>query len=503
MVRGGMANSVTALLQGHDYQARIFWLYATALRDPKQPHVAKVSYEADSPKAFDDVVVLYDPPRVSMGPNRISADHYQIKFHVTHAGGFGYEDLTKPGFIGAKTYSLLERLRDAKAKAVEQSVFKLVTIESILDGDPLKELLSATDNSLRLDKLFDGTGPRSRMGRVRDHWKSHLKMTDDAELRSLLAGFRILPQHRSLEQMRDEVNLRLRTVGLKPCYQTSEFSYDAAVRALKARGLYEFTREAFEALCIEEGWIQPMPEEAYAAVAVRTFSDGPGDKLDAPEARSLSLVDRFDGRHLKADLTWADLRTPLVDFLEGARAEPRVRIFLNAHASIAFLSGDRLGLKTGVSVELVQRGRSGTSVWRSDDGKNGDIPVAEVEKMGEGLDVALVISIARDALPDVKSYLAAHAAKVGKVVHLRAAPKPGPNAVAGGEHAAVIADAAVDAVRNAGLKPGATVHIFVAGPNAVSFFLGQHAASLGRWVVYEFDFERRDHGSYQPSFQSE
>jgi hypothetical protein len=44
------------------------------------------------------------------------------------------------------------------------------------------------------------------------------------------------------------------------------------------------------------------------------------------------------------------------------------------------------------------------------------------------------------------------------------------------------------------------VHIFLAGPNAFSFLLGQQAESMGRCIPYEFDFSGRIHGSYEPTF---
>jgi hypothetical protein len=41
-----------------------------------------------------------------------------------------------------------------------------------------------------------------------------------------------------------------------------------------------------------------------------------------------------------------------------------------------------------------------------------------------------------------------------------------------------------------------TTHIFIAGPNAFAFLLGQHHVGIGRCAVYEWDFEGRRGGSY-------
>ena len=173
--RHRLANSVVAGHSGHDYQARFFWIHASSLRNPQMPHVVRVTYEADEPRSFDDVVVHYDPPRPSRGDQRVAVTYHQVKYHVTGAGRFGYKDLINPAFVGAPTVSLLQRLAEARQKAPTNSEFVLVTTDRVADGDPLGELVSSDDHSLRLDKLSKG-GPRSQMGKVRACWREHLGM---------------------------------------------------------------------------------------------------------------------------------------------------------------------------------------------------------------------------------------------------------------------------------------------------------------------------------------
>ena len=45
--------------------------------------------------SFDDVVVKYDPPIAGAGPDRVSADYHQFKWHVQTGGRFGYEELAR------------------------------------------------------------------------------------------------------------------------------------------------------------------------------------------------------------------------------------------------------------------------------------------------------------------------------------------------------------------------------------------------------------------------
>lgn len=495
-----MANAVTARWHGDDYQARFFWYQAAALKDPDHPYVVEVSYEADGPKAFDDVIVRYDPARVNAtGPERISADFHQIKFHVVEGGRFGFADLIDPEFIGATSVSILERLREAKTTAPANSAFTLVTTDRPRDDDPLSDILSNSDGSLRWDKLNVG-GDRSRMGKVRSCWRNHLGLASDDELRALLANFHIKAGYRTLDQLREEVNLRFQVAGLKPCVQTTAFVYDDAARKLKAAQRYTFTRDDFAQLCVEEGWVRVDTAKPALNVALRSFSDGPNDRFDATPDNTLNLVGQFDGRALAAGVTWSDVEPNVRAFLQRYVAHDAVRLFLDAHASFAFLAGDCLGLKTGVAVELVQKGRSGTSIWRADDGQDGPDPVVQTSDLGEGPDLALVLGLSRNALADVCDYVQSKLPSVGRVLDVSPANGPGQSALVGGAHAARIADVAAEAVKSARAPVGATVHIFVSGPNAAAFFLGQHASSLGRWQVYEFDFSRRVDGSYSPSF---
>nr|WP_010657909.1 SAVED domain-containing protein [Brucella anthropi] len=497
-----MAGAVIANWSGHDFQARFFWIKASALMDPTQHYVVEVTYEADGPKSFDDVVVKYNPGRQSATGSPITADYHQIKFHMDEAGRFGYEDLTKPEFLGATSFSLLERLRDAKKEAPADAAFTLVTIDSMKDGDPLNKIVSSIDGSLRFDRLFDGTGPRGQMGKVRKCWRDHLGLTDDEELRLVLTGLRISAVSTTLETLRDEVNLRFRVVGLLPCYESAGFRYDAEARALKIQNRNQFDRTSFEALCREQGWLAEKVGMTYRSVSIRSFPVVPIHELEATPDDTLSLLHQFDERHLRAGGDWQSGVQPAVEeFLKGVVARhSAVRLHLDAHASIAFLAGSYLGLKSGIAVELVQKGRRGCSIWLADDGKPGPAPAIDGNSIGEGADLALVISLSHDASDDVRDYISRALPEVGRVVHVSPTGGPGAQAIAGGEHAASLADAVANAVRKARLPVDAKTHIFIAGPNAFTFFLGQHRQAIGQCVLYEFDFNRRVDGSYHPSF---
>lgn len=51
--------------------------------------------------------------------------------------------------------------------------------------------------------------------------------------------------------------------------------------------------------------------------------------------------------------------------------------------------------------------------------------------------------------------------------------------------------------RRIGHRP--PLHLFIAAPNAFTFFLGQRQPGLGKITLYEYDFEGANGGGYKPS----
>ena len=130
----------------------IFWT--------KPSCVIEVTFEANGPTAFDDVVVRYDPPVARSGADRVAVEYHQVKWHVEYGGRFGFDDFVDPAFIGAKTLSLLERLKAAKQSSANGSRFALITTYRVRDGDPLAKLDLCTkthgqvvDNGTILEKF--------------------------------------------------------------------------------------------------------------------------------------------------------------------------------------------------------------------------------------------------------------------------------------------------------------------------------------------------------------
>ncbi len=233
-----MANAITPRQQGDDYQARFFWLQACRLF---QPHtkVARVGFELSRVKSFDDVMVTYTEPLCYERGDKIAADYFQVKFHVSQAGAFTCDALIDPKFINATSVSLLQRLRAAQLTFAPEGTgcrFIIVSPWVIHPDDPLADIVSNNGGELRLQVLFDGTTDASRMGKVRKKWREHLGLTD-AELEKALRPLRIFEKAPTLVGLSDDLNRQFDSLGFVPVEAgTLVHPYDDLIKKLLAQG---------------------------------------------------------------------------------------------------------------------------------------------------------------------------------------------------------------------------------------------------------------------------
>ena len=508
-----MADAVTAQLRGHDYQGLLFWLEAALLLDPKS-NVVRVTYEAKGPKAFEDLAVEYDPAVVMGGPDRVSATYVSSKWRTTSADRFGHVDLTEPAFIGATSVSFLQRLKDAQKALAPTGAgirFQLVTPARIADADDLRKLVSMYDRAFLVDRLLDGTGDASWTGRIRHAWRQHLGLASGDELRPILSPLQIYEGHPSTLELVERLNDRLRSVGLTTIDASrTDNRYDDLIHKLKGRGVNTFDRVSFRAMCMDEGLFAITQTAATPPsakrIAIRSFIDF-GEVVEAQADSTLVITNEFQQRYVAKDDGWRLAIQPKVEqFLdEAARGTKRVQLVLDAHASIAFLAGSIIHTKTGVAVEFVQKTRGiGERIWRADEpAPPGSQDLASTdERVAAGQpDIAIAIGVSNPVLEEVRRFVAVSLPAVGRIISF--VPKGGPSqqAVRNGGHAAWMAEQIANLLRTSRSPAEAegTVHIFASCPNALLFYLGQQSRGFGRVHMYEFDFERQRHKTYQLS----
>ncbi len=501
-----MTQAVTVRRDGDTYQARQFWLRAARLLDPASPFT-RVGFES-GPKSFDDIWTEYAAgrePKDSLGAP-LKREHIQCKWHVS-PGTYGYSDLVNPEFINANARSLLQRARDAQlqnAPGGAGAQFKLVTNWQLDRADALNPVISQRSGSIRLDRLYGTKTDNSNVGRIRKVWREHLDIDED-ELRLVANTLAFGHTSENLDDLRDRLDMLFAFVGIRrvPAHE-SAFPYDDLVFQWMSQGRVEFDRESFKALCASEGLFGETLERSKV-YGVKSFEHA-FDRLEDRCDEVLNLVPVFDERFIREEADWsATLYPELSGFLRSAaRDRPRLRLALDAHTTLAFAAGSVLNIKAGRDVELEQR-THGRKVWAADDVLAGsNWPTLErsvVELASDAADIAVAIGITHDVEDDVRRYVEDQLPSVGRLLVLRPSTGPGSHVVVAGRHAFDLAQSAKEAIRSskAGRSPNDIAHVFIAAPNALTFFLGQQAPVLGCVRLYEFDFEGGVDRSYRPS----
>lgn len=493
-----MADAIVSRQQGDDFQARWFWLYAANLLRETSP-VRKVSFET-GPKAFDDVVVEYAPqgaPLDHQGRPYLR-DHMQCKWHV-RPGQFGYEDLADPKFSNASSFSLLQRALNAQREYAPSGAgarFQLVTNWD--PRDPLRRLISNQTNALDVDRLFKG-GPKSAHGLLRARWTEHLNI-DEVALRIVLRTMGINVRVRSGAELRTHLNDLFEAVGMRSVpADESSFLYDDLMRKLHGQGRKEFDRTSFRDMVRAEKLLAADAPPPRTVVGVRSFMH-PINSIERRAERVLDLVPRFSDRFLREGQDWDGTIYPALRsfVLNEAEKTDRLQLILDTHASLAFAVGAILDVKSGKEVEIEQRSRE-RRFWSEE-----DVPIDpawqkltfETDRIGDGAELAVAVGITHDVELHVRQHLTEHLSAAGQLLVVRPEGGDSQSAVRSGSHAAQLAESIAVKVRSGGRVP--RVHLFIAAPNGLTFFLGRHHRTLGPATIYEWDFEgRRDYG-YSP-----
>ena len=499
-----MTQAVAVRRDGDAFQARIFWRKAACLLDPTSP-VMVVGFES-GPKGFDDVWVAYaaDGAPGDHEGRPILREHIQCKWHVS-INDFGYADLIDPEWINANKFSLLQRARAAQVAHARDGIgarFKLLTNWRIGQADPLRGYINQKSKTLRLKDLFDGTTDRSAAGKVRKLWREHLGI-DDQELMLLARTLSLDTDSTSLDDHRDNLDLLFENRGLRRVpVNESSFVYDDVAFQWLAQGRLEFDRKSFRDACKREGLLAG-DSHAHVVFGVKSF-EHPFDRLEDRCTVVLDLIPHFDERAIRDQADWATTLYPkLKGFLQtAAKDNQHLRLTLDAHITLAFAAGSVLNIKSGRNVEIEQR-TVHRNVWHSSDTPRDPCWPGwefELESVNEsGGDMAVAVCLTHDVVPAVKAHLAASLSQASSLLIARPTCGAGARSVVCGQHAFDLAEALalqINQKRNANKPP---LHLFIAAPNAFTFFLGQRQPSLGKTTLYEYDFEGANGGGYKES----
>lgn len=487
-----MTQAVSVRREGDIFQARMFWLKAARLLDHNCP-IVKVGFEL-GPKSFDDLWVEYDPARGLQDQHGYPfwREHIQCKWHVT-PDTYDYTHLIDPQFINAEKYSLLQKARQVQLDYAPDgtgSRFRLLTNWRV--ADPLRKLIIQRSSTLRLDDLFAGKTLRSKTGQIRKAWCDHLDI-DEVELRLLLRTLALSESVDSLEVIQDSLNDLFRGVGLRCVYGNQvSFPYDEIVFNWMAQGRQEFDRASFREACEQEGLLESA-QDSPNVYGVKSFEHAI-DQLSDRCIKVLNFVPNFNERLIHENGDWVGILYPALCrfLLSAAKKNANLRLALDVHATLAFAAGSVLNVKSGCDIELEQR-TGARKIWKAGDSTLepswSDWIFDRKMLNAEGVGQVVVVSLTHDIEADVKRYLAASLPNAARLLIARPSRGVGRSCVASGQHALMLVEALVQRIaveQTSGRQP---IHLFIAAPNAFTFFLGQSQPGLGKTTLYEFDFE--------------
>lgn len=492
-------------MEGDVFQGMLFWWHAAMLLRPSSK-VVRVIIENDKAAGVDDISIHYALPGIDAGGRPCAADYYQVKYHVDRSSEYAADAFCDPSFINA-TRSLLQRFHDARSRLGDADGWHRLHLISNWQWsatDKLGPLLRLSEEGALPDRFFTD-GARSAVGKIREAWRDHLELTADP-FEDFARRLRLRVDYLSRRELKESLNERLINVGLReiPADKTQNV-YDSLTQQLILNGTNSFDPQTFRELCKREDLIASPPPSGPPVLGIRSFMRC-AERMEDECSSFVCVAGSFEGRHIRSTESWQSAVLPSVaSFLKDA--SPSLRngenhLLLECHSSVAFVAGYELDRKSGTQVFPVQKGVR-KSVWKpgaSTNKSNTEWTAPVSPTSGSGDDVAVVVSVSRDALADVKAY-AERGPGIGTLVDARPASGIGQRAVADADHAVALADSLAEVIRTNRPKNGGTTHLFIAAPNALAFFLGQHRAALGKVQLYEFDFEGERGGSYSPSIR--
>jgi|GEM_PF-5674928 len=249
-------------------------------------------------------------------------------------------------------------------------------------------------------------------------------------------------------------------------------------------------------------------------VAIFNVLDHGKDKMEYASF-TVDLRNFFDGKAIKDATAWNgaimdDLRCKLRQKLPAGSP---CHLEIAAPLSVAFAAGFLLPAKKREAITLRQRDQ----VWRFDGDPPAYAPFWLDEKASaqqatsktpgfplvEGArDIAVVADGSRSILAAVADYLGRSDLEPPTIGHLLYAgfARADQYLIKDGAHARVLAQQLVDRIDDLARRNAfPTIHFFSPGPQGLVFAIGRVCHVLPRIQLYEFDMEKKRHGSYEPS----
>ncbi len=483
-----MGNPVAARDFGDIYQAMVFWKYA--IRMLGDSDIEQIGYEDGEVKSFDDIVIYYRKEQ-RFRNTYIDTDYIQVKFHIKQSDEFTMDNLLDPAFINAKKDSFLQKVVNAyKNPKIDflKSRFTMYSVWRIKPGDILNKLISNVDKTFDLEELQKGKTENSEMGRLRKKLCERLSVTD-CELKDILRQVRIKDGQESMESLKEKLDCEFSHYGLRPWTDSVDtLPYCDLVHAWNRSGINKVKGKDIKCYFEKEGLFN-VTEDA-TSIAIKSFAKGT-EWLSNWANDILDLVDILDRRELRSGYSWEDVFQKIEQFASSRlNHEKEYHVALDTSLSVSFTVGRILNPKSGIKVTPMQKTLDGCINWKRNDGnelKYGRFTVSEEILCDEGCDMAVSISITHDINSAVKEFIEISELKISLCKSFLLEDF-GADAIKNGTHAWQLAKQINSEIsrRSGNLKKG-IMHLFIAGPNTLMFYLGMQSLMYGKIQIYEFN----------------
>ncbi|MEG1045831.1 SAVED domain-containing protein [Carnobacterium sp.] len=363
-----MAGSVIPIKNGFVYQAFYFWKKALEMFE-EDSEVESVSFELDEAKSFDDIVVKFKSEKYTSS-GKIKKRFYQVKYHERSGTTIKSSDLMLPKFINATSKSFLQKAKDVIEGSEDSIEVVLLNSWRLEQDDVLCELISNDDGGFNLSKLAEGKSTKSKMGKVRNDWSNHLKISEE-ELFTLLKRIKI-QEGKTLPALIDDLNVDLKKNKLK---KIDEDFYRAApyipliddLHAKLKEGVTLDKQEMIEHFSRAKIFTR-FTDNNFLNIGIRSFIDSK-EKVQDNVNRYLDLSSYFIESRFCEYQVWNTQIKPEIQRFVLEQVEPTIEhsIYLEAHQSIAFTLGYYAHQKTQKYLYPIQKGFN-SEIWEYSEG---------------------------------------------------------------------------------------------------------------------------------------
>ena len=461
-----------AAIRGDDYQHAIGWYWACQALD--DPDITSVSIEDAAGGHFDDVVVrrrqepdLYWQVK-SSNYGSVVVDEAWLLAPVTRAGSSPLQHF----------HATWCRLR----AAVKPFELTLLTNRGFDQADAILRLRDLKTEKINIT-VMTAAGPRSAVGRERQRWARHLgigfgELADFLGCLSWKSG--------SAESSWDQQARHLmRLAGLRSDDDAVTLG-KALVRGWVTDGAGPMSRDEIRRAVASAGLLARNGTLVLAVHAIDRQQTPTPPNVEIDLVNLYAGTDAFTRVQLRDPADWNAKVKPAIgnaaQELE-AYATRRVHITGSMRLPLWFAIGRALPDVRGWVLSLDQRAEE----WSTDTApEEGTARVLAETHIGNGTDLAIIISITHEISDDVTRYIGEASLPVNTLLALGPQGEPGNHEATSAGWATAWVHSAREQARRAVTSTAATrAHLFMAAPAALAMMLGHQWNLMPPTTVYE------------------